>query len=284
MPIAGKVFSPLAYKALMYLLWKWARASTSGTPAEQAAAANNEITLSITELGWALGYSRDKNCHFARDAKNVCESVKKIMSTPLTIYDSDENKALTFVWLCLVEYDFNRDTMRVQFTPGLSKYFGGSLNKAFTVVKLKYLNRLSTSAAVILYPFFCRYSRMRRYNYSVADLSLLLTGVPDYPYKDLKSKFLKPAIEQINRLTDLEVKFSENRLGKKVTSLTLWVEESPATDELEEFARYNEYPYDFVSAVPYDEKWMQAYDYDMGMQKYEERLISAKTERHTPLK
>lgn len=286
MLITGKALPPIAYKALMYLIWKWTCVSgTDGNSknAFQPAAQSYDITLPITELGWALGYCRDKNRNFARDMRNICNAVQNIMATPLTVYDSKENKALTFVWLCLVEYDFNNDLMHVQFTPGISKYFGNSLSKAFTVIKLKYLNRLTTSAAVILYPFFCRYSRMRRYNYSVADLAELLTGNPDYRYRDLKSKFIKPAIEQINDRTDIKISFKENKQGKKVTSLVFWVEEEPALDEKEAFAECNAYEFDYASAVPYNDQWMQEYDYDMGTQSYVERNISKKVEKYMPL-
>ena len=116
MLITGKALPPIAYKALMYLIWKWTCVSgTDGNSknAFQPAAQSYDITLPITELGWALGYCRDKNRNFARDMRNICNAVQNIMATPLTVYDSKENKALTFVWLCLVEYDFNNDLMHV---------------------------------------------------------------------------------------------------------------------------------------------------------------------------
>ena len=114
MLITGKALPPIAYKALMYLIWKWTCVSgTDGNSknAFQPAAQSYDITLPITELGWALGYCRDKNRNFARDMRNICNAVQNIMATPLTVYDSKENKALTFVWLCLVEYDFIKQSI-----------------------------------------------------------------------------------------------------------------------------------------------------------------------------
>ena len=117
----------------------------------------------------------------------------------------------------------------------------------------------------------------------MADLAELLTGDPDYRYRDLKSKFIKPAIEQINDRTDIKISFKENKQGKKVISLVFWVEEEPALDEKEAFAECNAYEFDYASAVPYNDQWMQEYDYDMGTQTYVERDISKKVEKYMPL-
>lgn len=57
-------------------------------------------------------------------------------------------------WLQTVYADYDADSLKVRFNSDIGHYFGKELEKTFTVVKLKYLNRLKTSAAVTLYPFF----------------------------------------------------------------------------------------------------------------------------------
>lgn len=270
MPVAGKMLSPIAYKALMYLIWKW----VSSWPKEQTddvpdPGVPTDVNLTISELGNALGYDKeDGNRNFARDVKKVCRAIGDIMSRPLTIYDAKENKAVTFVWLCLVEYDFKADRMHVQFTPGLANYFGKWLRKEFTVVKLKYLNRLSISAAVILYPFFCRYIGMAKFNYSVSDLAVLLMGDSEYPYKYLKNKVLLPAIEQINERTDISVSFEENKTSRKVSSLSITVKEELAFDEERLLAAYFGYDLAYALTNADDDRWMDQYHYDVAKQEY----------------
>jgi len=133
------------------------------------------------------------------------------------------------------------------------------------VVRLKYMNRLSTSSAVLLYAFFCRYQNMHVFNYGIEELTSLLTGTPDYEYKYLKRDRLIPAILEINQLTDLKVVIDENFYGHKVCSLKFVVSSAPSEDELKHCLGNQ---YNRRNRNIYNTDWKAQYVYDMATQKY----------------
>lgn len=259
MSAAGNVLSPIAYKALMYLIW----ACNQTTPGSF-----ERVRLSISELGESLGYRKDKNCNFSHNVKRVCAVIENIMSQPITIRDSGAGEIITFVWLQEVKINYFHNSIEVYFSHALANYFGAELSNNFTVIKLKYLNRLTTTASVVLYPFFCRYLKMGAFHYSVGELSKLLTGTPAHEYKRLKSNFIVPAVRAINSLTDLHVEFEEIKSGRQVTTISFRVSMSPADDELECFMQYNQLKYDEYATVPYNDAWRRAFRYDMSLQQY----------------
>lgn len=259
MSAAGNTLSPIAYKALMYLIW----VCNQTTPGSF-----ERVRLPISELGESLGYRKDKNCNFSHNVKRVCGVIENIMSQPITIRDSNAGEIITFVWLQEVKINYYHNSIEVYFSHALANYFGAELSSNFTVIKLKYLNRLTTTASVVLYPFFCRYLKMGTFHYSVEELSLLLTGTSEHEYKRLKPNLIVPAIKAINSLTDLHVEFKEIKRGRQVTTISFIVSMSPADDELECFMQYNNLHYDEFAMVPYNDVWRKVFRYDMSLQQY----------------
>ncbi len=257
--LASKVLSPIEYKVLMYLVWKCAQE----TP-EQF----EKVEFSLTELCCFLGYTKDQHRNFSHNRKKLEETIDGLMSKRLVIHDAKQDAFISFVWVQTVAILYRDDYLYIRLNSDLSKFFGQDLQKNFTVVKLKYLNRLYTSAAVILYPFFCRYLHLRAFNYSIRELARLLTGNADYQYKYLKRDYIVPAIESINQNTDLHVSFQEYKYERKVSSLHFCVTKEPALDEVECFLDFNGLSYDEQDLLPYNDNWKNAYDYGMSIQKY----------------
>ena len=256
MTMTSKVLSPLQYKSLMYLIWK----NLQKTPGQIDC-----VELSLSELRFALGYSKDKNCNFSHMKRKVGAVIKGLMTQELTIHDKKYDMYLSFVWIQTVGISYSKDLIKVRFNTDLARYFGQALAKDFTVVRLKYMNRLSTSSAVLLYAFFCRYQNMHVFNYGIEELTSLLTGTPDYEYKYLKRDRLIPAILEINQLTDLKVVIDENFYGHKVCSLKFVVSSAPSEDELKHCLGNQ---YNRRNRNIYNTDWKAQYVYDMATQKY----------------
>lgn len=144
MTMTSKVLSPLQYKSLMYLIWK----NLQKTPGKIDC-----VELSLSELCFALGYAKDKNCNFSHMKRKVGAAIKGLMTQELTIHDKKYDMYLSFVWIQTVGISYSKDLIKVRFNTDLARYFGQALAKDFTVVRLKYMNRLSTSSAVLLYAF-----------------------------------------------------------------------------------------------------------------------------------
>ena len=239
MTMTSKVLSPLQYKSLMYLIWK----NLQKTPGQIDC-----VELSLSELCFALGYSKDKNCNFSHMKRKVGAVIKGLMTQELTIHDKKYDMYLSFVWIQTVGISYSKDLIKVRFNTDLARYFGQALAKDFTVVRLKYMNRLSTSSAVLLYAFFCRYQNMHVFNYGIEELTSLLT-----------------AILEINQLTDLKVVIDENFYGHKVCSLKFVVSSAPSEDELKHCLGNQ---YNRRNRNIYNTDWKAQYVYDMATQKY----------------
>lgn len=259
MTMASKTLGPLQYKALMYLLW---------SNLQQRPGRIGIVAISLSELCYALGYSKDENYNFTHQMKKVAGLIDDLMSQKLRIYDESKHASISFVWIQTAVIVEQEDSVLVHFNSDLSRYFGQELKKEFTVVKLKYLNRLTSPSSVILYPFFCRYRNMASTNYSIRELAELLTGNPDYEYKYLKRDYLIPGIQAINNLTDLKVVMSENKKGRKTSSLKFIISESPGLKELEVYMDTANVKSDELNVCPYNDDWMKDYDYDMSEQTY----------------
>ncbi|MSS36533.1 replication initiation protein [Clostridium porci] len=255
----GSLLGPISYKALMYLIWK-CNVMTPGV--------FDTVSLSVTEMTNALGYQPDEHRNFSHRAKYICQALKDIMAKPLQIHDAEANKYMAYALLQYVEADFNEDTIKAQFSNVLVDHFGQDLKENFTVVRLKYLNRLDTTAGVLLYPFFCRYQKMQTFSYKVTELAKLITQNESYEYKKLKSKHLLPAIEAINAMTDIHVEWQEKKNGRKVESILFTISQEPADDEKECFLAYNRLKPSEYHMMPYNTDWMNAYWYDMGAKTY----------------
>lgn len=257
--ITYKALDPIQYKSLMYLLWK---------SLQQTYGRIDCAELSISELCHALGYCSDRNCNFARLKRKIVLLIKELMNETLTIHDKDQDMYVSFVWIQTMSFSFKKDWLTVRFNTDLARYFGYALKEDFTVVKLKYLNRLKKPASVILYPFFCRYQNMHVFNYDISDLTNLLTGDMDFPYKYLKRDHILPAIQEINRCTNLNVTVSENFSDRKVSSLHFVISRFPAEDEMDHYMIHENVMFDELSICPYRNDWMNDFDYDMATQEY----------------
>ena len=237
LPLTGNL-SPIETKAVLYIIWK----CNAMTPGHFDA-----VEMSISELCKALGYHHDKNNNFSRVMKFLSDAVTGL-AIPFKVSADSGKKFISMAWLQTVYADYDADSLRVRFNSDIGHYFGKELEKTFTVVKLKYLNRLKTSAAVTLYPFFCRYRNMKR-------------------------NYLLPAIQAINEKTDIEVAFTENKKGRRVTSLAFSVKAFPAALEMEEFLSWNGMAETEENKQQYDEEWMEMREYDMSRQCYRDVIL-----------
>ena len=90
----------------------------------------------------------------------------------------------------------------------------------------------------------------------------------DFPYKYLKRDHILPAIQEINRCTNLNVTVSENFSDRKVSSLRFVISRFPAEDEMDYYMLHENIMFDELSICPYRNDWMNDFDYDMATQEY----------------
>lgn len=257
--VSGDVLNPVSQKILLYLIWK-CNIQTPGV--------FDSVQVSMAELCEILGYRRKGNSNYSHRLHKVEETLLYLMSKPILVHDAEKKMKISFAWLKKVKIAYETGIVTAYFDNDLFRFFGQSLRSNFTVVKLKYLNRLNTSYSITLYSFFCSKINLGNFSQSIENIIKLVLNKESYEYKHLKSDILKPSIQSINSLTDIRVSFKEHKSGRRVIRLEFHVEKDAADDEKDLFMLYHRLKYDEFSEQPYDEEWMRGYKYSMEEQKY----------------
>lgn len=260
---SGDVLKPVAQKAFLYLVWK----CNHETPGKF-----ESVSVSVTELCAALGYEKGVDSNYCRKVKNVENNLYEIMSKPIIVHDEQKKEKVSFLWVRKARICEKTGMVEVEFDEDFNRFFGSSLKRDFTVVKLKYLNRLNSSSAITLYAYFCSIKNFYCSTISVHDLVKLVTNKEEAEYKHFKGNILTPALEAINSLTDIHVKMQESKDGRLVRSIIFTVAQDAADDEMDLFAKYNNLKPDEAVTFPYSENWKQDYEYNMAKQRYVRRI------------
>lgn len=110
------------------------------------------------------------------------------------------------------------------------KPFYLQLQNHFTSYQLKYILRLNSKYSIRFYEFFQCALVHGGFLTTIDELRMLmaLTQKSYQRYADFNRKVLKPAITEINELTDLEVSYCEIKEGRRVVSLDFKVKRKKA--------------------------------------------------------
>ena len=94
------------------------------------------------------------------------------------------------------------------------------INKNFTEFQLSYLLLMRSSYAIKLYKLLYQYKSIKSRVFTIDNLKEQFGIIDKYPqYKNLKQKIIDLSVLQINEFTDLNVKYNEIKLGRKVEKL-----------------------------------------------------------------
>lgn len=94
------------------------------------------------------------------------------------------------------------------------------LNSNFTEFYLDHILIMNSSYGIKLYKLLYQYKNIKHRVFSVNDLKNQFGLVDKYPqYGDFKKNIINPAVNQINSDTDLNIAFTEIKIGRKVNEL-----------------------------------------------------------------
>lgn len=142
-----------------------------------------------------------KTIHLRRVLDNGEVEFEAINIIPYAKYESG---VLTF--------DFNYAI--IPYIVQINKKFG------FTEYQLHYVLSLKSAYAIKLYKLLYQFKNIKIRRFTVEDIKQQFGVANKYnQYNDFKKNILMPSILQINELTDLEVKYNEVKLGRKVLKL-----------------------------------------------------------------
>ena len=106
----------------------------------------------------------------------------------------------------------------VGFDPEL-KPFLLFLKNNYTSYQLVYVLAMKTKYAIRLYEILKSYLYIGEYQPTISELRALLQIVGYDMYSDFRKRVLNPAVEEINRFTDIEITATPIRAGKTIDKI-----------------------------------------------------------------
>ena len=161
---------------------------------------------------------------------NLNQVIKSLMSKPLEIRTSDKKWEI-FNWFSYFKFDSGVITCR--FDKDLKPYLL-EIKERFVISDLRILLSMKSSYSKRIYLLLKEYAKIGSRTFEVIEIQEILK-VPKgmRRYDNLKRQVLKRAEKDINKFTDLEIKLSEKKLGKKVVKVTYTIRKN--TTDLKTF-------------------------------------------------
>lgn len=183
----------------------------------QKVSSENTYSISATELSELTGSSISSSF---RDLKNV---VNRLFDRYVLIKDGPNGRArketLKTRWIQSIFFIENEARVELRFSSDMIPYLN-ELTKQFTRYKLSSVVSLETSYSFRFYEFICQWLKIGKREFPIQDLRDILQIGNKYPaIKDFKRRVLEPAINDINKNSDLWIKWNQIKTGRKVTHL-----------------------------------------------------------------
>lgn len=150
------------------------------------------------------------------------EAVERLFERRVTLYKKPNGgpaRTLMTRWVQAVEYIENEGTVRLQFATPVLPYLA-QLTEQFTHYALVDVAKMTSASAIRLYELLIQWREKGERTIEIDWLRDALQLEGKYPdIQNLKRRVLEPAVEQINELSPLWVKWEQRKTGRRVTHL-----------------------------------------------------------------
>jgi len=162
------------------------------------------------------------------NSKQLKETVKKLMSKPLELPIEHEKDWEIVNWFSYFKYS-HTGLITCRFDKRLKPYLI-ELSGTRILADFRHLLPMNSSYSKRMYLLLKEYDKIGMRTFNVEELQAILKVPKSYiiKYSDFKRKVLQRAEIDINKFTDLEVKLSEKKRGKKVIEITYTIKKNHA--------------------------------------------------------
>lgn len=153
----------------------------------------------------------------------VPKITKELMKKVFEIQEG--NKLIQTAWLSGAVYEKGTGYVELTFSPYLKPYML-QLKEKFTQYQLANVLSMKSKYSPRIYEILkCNEFKRQEYiEIEIVELRKLLKAEDIYPlYADFKRKVIQQAQKEIKKLTDITFEFSEEKTGRKVTSLKFYI-------------------------------------------------------------
>jgi plasmid replication initiation protein len=157
----------------------------------------------------------------------------KLLTRVITIKEND--RLIQTSWLSSAVYDHKKGTIELSFDPHLKPYLL-QLQKCFTQYALKNVLELRSKYAFRLYELCKQYQSLGKRKFQVDELRELL-GLEKNELKkwsDFKRRVLEIAQREINKNTDIKIKYEFEKWGRKIEYIIIHIKSKDKANEIED--------------------------------------------------
>lgn len=180
-----------------------------------------DYMISIRDFHEMLGLEGRE--HYT-EIKSVVESLMtKVVEIPL----EDKGWLMTH-WVSTARYIDGSGVIQLRFAPELKPYLL-QLKTVFTSYKLNNILSLKSVYAIRLYELMKKWQQVAQWKCSIDSLREKL-GASNKSYNlygNFKNKILIPAIKELNEQTDLFIRYTEVKKGRKVDAIEFIIRRAP---------------------------------------------------------
>jgi plasmid replication initiation protein len=158
------------------------------------------------------------------------EAMDALYDRSVTLYETDEDTGLPQVsktrWISKASYIDGAGRIKIVFTAEVIKYIT-RLEKEFTSYQLEKVGNMTSAYAIRIYELLAQYKQIGSRLLNLKELRDLLQIGPD-EYKltaDFMKRVLDIAVEQINKHSDLSVKYESKKTGRAITDFAFKIKE-----------------------------------------------------------
>ncbi|GFZ74860.1 hypothetical protein PSE10C_56020 [Pseudomonas amygdali pv. eriobotryae] len=126
-------------------------------------------------------------------------------------------------WVFHVKYREGQGCVELGFSPTIIPHLT-MLHKEFTSYQLKQIGSLSSFYAVRLYELMSQFIKLKQRECTLAQLREMFDLGDKYQdVKDMRKRVLYPALEEVNRNTDLTVAVEPRRQGRRIIGFSFTI-------------------------------------------------------------
>ena len=178
----------------------------------------------------------------------VNKSLEQLMQKTLKLVSADGNEEIKFHYITACRFNKSKRQCDVAMDPILTKYLC-QVTGNFTAYQFKRIAHFSCQYSQPIYELCKSYAYTGRGLVIDVDRLKDYLGCTSYNISNLRKLVLEKAVEEINRFTDIEVRFSFRKEGRRITQICFDIKE-PSPEEMQERDRNLEFEFEQYSLFP----------------------------------
>lgn len=165
-----------------------------------------------------------KICDMSLDSGKNYDDIKRVLKKlrdSSIWFQLEDGTEVTISWLSRVILNKSNGIVQIEIDSLMAPYLF-NLNKRFTQYFLRNILKMKSAYSVRLYEILKSYSNIKEKEFFLDELKKILNveSIKSYDrFPDFRRKVLEKASDEINKYTDIIIKFDAIKIGKKVNKI-----------------------------------------------------------------